>query len=303
MVVAAFAKNAGLSDCRVLGECGYSRIPLGENVVELGPMEDFPMKRILIGSGVVAALAVWLLAVSSASGDVAAASTAPLSFEVRLPAEAQLVIDGYQTRSTGAVRRYASPPVSVGKTYTYHLVATHKGKTVKRSIVLRPHETLVVDLEREFNAAPPPEKEKPGPDKEKPKNPFPKPGFVTFEVNGHLWVFREKCKELDEFKRDGDLVKQVTRIGAGPKGMTIKGPDAETIVGYLTAQEGFETFLKDGSLWVFRTGSKDIDEFKKQGELVKQVTRIGAGPMRLTVKSADAETINDYLKAVRQKKK
>ena len=110
------------------------------------------MKQILIGSGAGSALAVWLVAVSSLNGDSAVAPSAPLSFEVRLPADAQLAIDGYQTRSTGAVRRYASPPVTMGKTYTYHLVATHKGKRIKRSIIVRPRELLLVDLRADFQA-------------------------------------------------------------------------------------------------------------------------------------------------------
>ena len=37
------------------------------------------------------------------------------------------------------------------------------------------------------------------------------------------------AKELAEFAKGGELAKHVTRIGAGPKGATIKGPDAETL--------------------------------------------------------------------------
>jgi len=124
-----------------------------------------------------------------------------------------------------------------------------------------------------------------------------KPGFVTKYEDGRLWVFRQGSKELESFRKDGELAKHVIRPGMGPRGMTIKGPDTETIVLYVAAQEGFETLLEEGRLWVFRAGCKEFDEFKKQGELAKQVSRIHAGPMRLTIKAPDAETLDSYLKA------
>jgi predicted phage tail protein len=60
---------------------------------------------------------------------------------------------------------------------------------------------------------------------------------------------------------------------------------------------GFVTVMQDGRLWVFRDGAKEIEEFRKHGELVKQVIRPGAGPNGMTLKAPDSETINDYLKA------
>lgn len=62
---------------------------------------------------------------------------------------------------------------------------------------------------------------------------FDKPGFVTEVHDGRLWVFRKDAKELAEFKKNGELGKQVTRVGAGPNKMTMKAPDAETIDAYL----------------------------------------------------------------------
>jgi hypothetical protein len=55
--------------------------------------------------------------------------------------------------------------------------------------------------------------------------------------------------------------------------------------------------VRDGRLWVFREGSKELEEFKKQGEPAHQVTRVGAGPKGMTIKSADAKVIEDYLAA------
>ena len=58
---------------------------------------------------------------------------------------------------------------------------------------------------------------------------------------------------------------------------------------------GFVTEVKDGRLWVFREGSKDLEEFKQHGELTKMVTRIGAGPNGMTIRAGDAKDIDDYL--------
>jgi len=124
-----------------------------------------------------------------------------------------------------------------------------------------------------------------------------KPGFVTKFDDGRLWIFRQDSKDLAEFLKDGDLTKQVVRPGAGPRGMTLKAPDADTIVAYMTAQEGFITFPQDGRLWVFKADSKDLQEYKKNGELAKHVIRVNAGPLGLTLKAPDAETIDVYLKA------
>jgi hypothetical protein len=65
---------------------------------------------------------------------------------------------------------------------------------------------------------------------------FSKPGFYTEVKDGRLWVLRDGSKDLEDFKKDGELAKQVTRIGAGPNGMTIKSSDAEVIDAYLAAK-------------------------------------------------------------------
>jgi hypothetical protein len=128
------------------------------------------------------------------------------------------------------------------------------------------------------------------------ESPYGKPGFVVqADEDGRLWIFREGSKELEEFARQGELAKCVTRPGAGPEGRTLKAPDSETILEYAAACDGFATFVREGRIWVFRPDSKDLEEFLKTGEPAKQVTRIGAGPMRMTVKGPDAETIDAYL--------
>jgi hypothetical protein len=124
-----------------------------------------------------------------------------------------------------------------------------------------------------------------------------KPGFETRVADGRLWVFPASSKELAEFEKHGELAKHVIRPGAGPAGMTIKAPEAEIIDAYLTAAEGFETRLREGRVWVFRPGSAELAEFEKSGDLAKHVTRPGAGPQGMTVKAADAETLDAYLRA------
>ncbi len=68
-----------------------------------------------------------------------------------------------------------------------------------------------------------------------PSSPHDKVGFVTKLDDGRLWVFKKDAKELAEFIKHGELVKSVTRVGAGPNRMTIRAADAATIDAYLAA--------------------------------------------------------------------
>ena len=63
------------------------------------------------------------------------------------------------------------------------------------------------------------------------------------------------------------------------------------------SKPGFYTEVRDGRFWVFRDGSKELDDFRKQGEPAHQVTRIGVGPKGMTIKSSDAKVIDEYLAA------
>ena len=64
---------------------------------------------------------------------------------------------------------------------------------------------------------------------------YDKAGFVTKLVDKRLWVFRAGSPELAEFEKTGDLGKQAMLIGAGLNGITLKGPDRDTIDAYLNA--------------------------------------------------------------------
>jgi hypothetical protein len=64
-------------------------------------------------------------------------------------------------------------------------------------------------------------------------------GFKVFSKDGRLWVFREGCDELEDFQEKGELAKHVIRPGAGPEGVTLKAPDAETLDAFiLSLQRG-----------------------------------------------------------------
>lgn len=62
---------------------------------------------------------------------------------------------------------------------------------------------------------------------------YDKPGYTAFTQDGRLWVFKADSKDLEEFKKTGEPVKQYTRIGEGPEGMTVKGASDEDLNGYL----------------------------------------------------------------------
>jgi hypothetical protein len=123
-----------------------------------------------------------------------------------------------------------------------------------------------------------------------------KPGFVTRYEDGRLWVFKAGSDQLAEFDAGTESAKIAIRPGAGPRGMTLKSVEPETISEYIVAQEGFATFLSDGRIWVFRHGSPGLEEYKASGEPGKCAVRPGAGPQGMTVKSSDTETIEEYLR-------
>jgi uncharacterized protein (TIGR03000 family) len=51
----------------------------------------------------------------------------PITVAVQVPADALVWFDGTQTTQTGAAREFFSPPVALGRTYTYEVRAKWKG--------------------------------------------------------------------------------------------------------------------------------------------------------------------------------
>lgn len=66
---------------------------------------------------------------------------------------------------------------------------------------------------------------------------------------------------------------------------------------YDFSRPGFITKVVDNRLWVFKEGDKDYQKFLKDGELAKHVTLPAAGPLRVTIKAPNKETIDEYLNA------
>ncbi len=122
-----------------------------------------------------------------------------------------------------------------------------------------------------------------------------RPGFEVLEVEGRLLVFRSEDPLLAKWKREGDLIQSVTRIGAGPGGRTVRAPDAGTIDSYVLSRPGFTARVVDGRVWVFEAGSKAWNDFITHGEPTVSVTRIGVGPGGMTVRSSDGKVIDAWL--------
>ncbi len=119
---------------------------------------DMPM--VLAGQQGRATLArIWFLALalwSPLAQPAFAGEKRPSTVEVRLPADAELKLNGVKTRATGEVRRFESPPLEAGSTYAYTLQATWRGRRVTREVTLQPGRPVVVDLRQELEAVAPP---------------------------------------------------------------------------------------------------------------------------------------------------
>lgn len=126
---------------------------------------------------------------------------------------------------------------------------------------------------------------------------FAKPGFVLFEDDGRLWVFKENSPELADFVADGDLAKHVVRPGAGPDNITLRSPDNDVLLAYVASRPGFHTYVDDGRIWVFLEGDEEHEKFVADGEIAKHVVRPGAGPLGTTLRAPDSETIIAYVTA------
>ena len=127
---------------------------------------------------------------------------------------------------------------------------------------------------------------------------FARPGFEVFPREGRLWVFKAGSQDVAVFHRLGEPAKFVTLIGAGPHGMTLRGPSRELLTSYQAAWRyggrGFAVFEKGGRIWVLPEGSNDLREFLRFGEPAKSVTLIGAGPEGKTLRAPDRDVAEAF---------
>ncbi len=77
-------------------------------------------------------------------------ATKPVQLVIRLHADAELELVGQRMPGTGDVRRFQSPPLEVGKEFTYTIKATWKeeGKprVIEKKVAVRAGQTIEVDL-------------------------------------------------------------------------------------------------------------------------------------------------------------
>src|SRR5262249_10221856 len=73
-----------------------------------------------------------------------------INFEVIVPADAQLEIDGHKTDQAGQSRNFRTPPLNVGERYSYTIKATLGDKVVTKTLHLSHGATNTIDLRPDF---------------------------------------------------------------------------------------------------------------------------------------------------------
>ncbi len=72
--------------------------------------------------------------------------------EVRVPADAEVMIDGAKTVTKGPVRQFISPPIEPGRNYTYKIEAkwmeNGQERTQTRTVEVKPGQLVRLDLTR-----------------------------------------------------------------------------------------------------------------------------------------------------------
>lgn len=121
---------------------------------------------------------------------------------------------------------------------------------------------------------------------------YEREGFDVYPHEGRLWVFESGSQASKDFANGVEPAKSVTRILPG---RTLRSTEGETLVKYLVQRPGFDTAVLDGRLYVFRAGSEWLAKLHSKGDHIVQSSIVGAGPMGMTVRSRDRETIDEYL--------
>lgn len=124
---------------------------------------------------------------------------------------------------------------------------------------------------------------------------YNRPGFVTKVIDGRLWILPLDSPSVPDLVAGEGPEKHVTLPGAGPDRKTLKTDSRETAILYLFSKPGFVTHFEEGRAWIFAKSTDAAAHFAKDGLPEKHVTRIGAGPMRTTIKAPDADTIDKFL--------
>jgi uncharacterized protein (TIGR03000 family) len=148
---------------------------------------------------------------------------------VRVPADATLTIGGEATKQMGAERRFTTPTLVGGFTYSYELVATMKdGSTARRTITFLPGQAQIVDLTK-----PAPEM-KGGPEKK--TEPEKKPIDKKIDTEKKIDKKGEADKKID---KKIDTEKKIDKKGEADKKIDKKGDDKKVDL------PSFEGVVKD----------------------------------------------------------
>lgn len=127
-----------------------------------------------------------------------------------------------------------------------------------------------------------------------------RPGFTSVARDGRLWIL-EAGSETAAGIRDGrEPAHSVSMPGAGPRGTTLRAENRETLLRWMGHRAGFAVFPEDGRLWVFDTGSEAADTFAADGEPARSITRIGAGPRGMSLRSDRPEVLDRYQRTLQR---
>ncbi len=124
-----------------------------------------------------------------------------------------------------------------------------------------------------------------------------KKGFWTEVKDERLWILEKSSESHQSMVEHGDIAKNITLIGKGPLNTSIRSDDKATVLKWAASVDGFHTYMREGRIWVFRPNSEHEAEFLKIGEPAKSITKIGAGPLRATVRAAEEDVMQRYLRA------
>jgi uncharacterized protein (TIGR02246 family) len=101
----------------------------------------------IAAAGAVCVAALALVALVATAQE---AAKQPITLELVVPADARVEIDGKSTTETGERRKYETPPLEVGKEYTYGVAVTCRGKVVKRDVTVSHKGKNSFDLREDF---------------------------------------------------------------------------------------------------------------------------------------------------------
>src|SRR5262245_53213957 len=104
-----------------------------------------------------------ILGTTAYRGTAGEPESASAFIEVRLPADAELLVDGSATKPRGPLRTFTTPPLEQGFVYTYRLEARWtardgKPRNATRRVDIRPGQRFVVDFMPPPDAIPQPKR-------------------------------------------------------------------------------------------------------------------------------------------------